>query len=94
MQEKEEYLEKQINPIIKKLIYQLVNERPNNPCLFMVKSLQKTVGCNDSVLTNEEKKELEYLKKEVSKYQARESSNTKEGNFSFLSIYESMNKKK
>lgn len=94
MQEKEEYLEKQINPIIKKLIYQLVNERPNNPCIFMIKSLQNTVGCSDNVLTNEEKKELEYLKKEVSKYQARESSNNMEGNFSFLSIYESMNKKK
>jgi cAMP-dependent protein kinase regulator len=78
MQEKQEYLETKIKPIMENLIFQLVSERPDNPSLFMIDWLQKTGGYNANNLTHDEKKELEVLRMDISKYREMEGANLNE----------------
>jgi cAMP-dependent protein kinase regulator len=78
MQEKQEYLETKVKPIMENLIFQLVSERPDNPSLFMIDWLQKTGGYNSNNLTHDEKKELESLRRDISKYREMEGANLNE----------------
>jgi cAMP-dependent protein kinase regulator len=72
MEEKREYLESKIKPVMENLVFQLLSERPDNPALFMINWLQKTGGYTQNGLTIEEKRELEQMRKEVKQYREME----------------------
>ena len=72
MEEKKEYLENTIKPIMENLIFSLVSERPDKPYPFMINWLEKTGGYTSEGLTSFEKKELEELRLDILKYRALE----------------------
>jgi cAMP-dependent protein kinase regulator len=78
MAEKQQYLEKNIKPIMENLILQIVTERPENPASFMIDLLQKTGGYTSNGLTIDEKKELETLRKEIKKFRDMEGGHNEE----------------
>ena len=63
--DKQEYLEKKINPIMDELVSQLAIERPEDPIRFIVNWIDKTGGYTTEGLNEQEKKEMEKLKEEL-----------------------------
>lgn len=81
--DRQEYLEVKIKPLMEKLIFQLVCERPEEPVSFMINWIQKTEGYTSNGLTLKEKKELEMLRKEIIKYRPNYEQEMKKNNEDF-----------
>ena len=79
MEEKKEYLDNVIKPIMENLIFSLVSERPDLPYPYMINWLEKTGGYTSEGLTTDEKKELADLRLDILKYRALEEEYHSEG---------------
>jgi cAMP-dependent protein kinase regulator len=74
----EQNLKEKIRPIMEKMVYQLVLDRPENPSIYMIEYLQKLGGYTSNGITIDEKRELETLRKEIKKYREMEETNESE----------------
>jgi cAMP-dependent protein kinase regulator len=69
MEDKQEYMDTKVKPIIENLIYNLICDQPENVENYMLDWLHTTGGYSNKSLTFDEKKELESLRKGVRKKQ-------------------------
>lgn len=75
MDNKIDYMEKKIRPIMEALIFQLLCDQPDDPGLFTLDWLQKTGGYTANGLRIEEKKELDKLRNEIGKFRKNDNMN-------------------
>ena len=68
---KKEYLETKVKPILDELVFQLLCEGPENPASYMIDWLKKTGGYTSNGLTLKEKEELERLRKDIICYRKK-----------------------
>lgn len=71
-------LKEKLKPIFEELVFKLIQSKPDNPAEYMLHYLLKKEGYTTTGITVEEKKELEHLRKEISKYRQLQLDNKKE----------------
>ena len=76
----ESHLKDKLKPIMEDLVYRLVQNKPEKPTEYMLEYLLKKEGYTANGITHDEKKELEQLRKEITKYrQLQEETKKEEG---------------
>lgn len=68
MSQEDIIIKEKLRPILENIVLQLVIERPENPVNYMINYLQKLGKFNSNGITQDEKQELERLRKEIKKY--------------------------